>query len=175
MSIAVPTAGQAGPFDLGIVVVRAGIYVDPTDAHVTVKSDPLPTIIKGIPLRMRQVNLEIDRDQFTINPTNCDPKGVSASFDAIGAPTSDQTLPFQVAGCKELGFRPNLKIAFKGQTHRSAHPAVKATLTMPKGGANIAKAAVLMPPTEFIDNAHISNPCTRVQFNAGACPESSIL
>jgi hypothetical protein len=175
LSIAVPTAGQAGPFDLGTVVVRAGIYVDPTDTHVTVKSDPLPTIIKGIPLRLRQVNLEIDRPEFTLNPTNCQPKSIGGSFDALGAPTNKQTLPFQVGGCGELAFKPKLALKFTGQTHRSAHPALKATLRMPKGGANIAKTTVLLPETEFIDNAHITNPCTRVQFDAGQCPKSSIL
>jgi hypothetical protein len=175
LSIAVPTKGQAGPFDLGTVVVRAGIYVDPTDAHVTVKSDPLPTIIQGIPLRMRQVNVNIDKPDFTLNPTNCAPKKVLGSFGALGAPTSNQAVNFQALGCSDLGFKPKLSLKFKGQTHRSAHPAVKAVLTARKGDANIGKATVLMPPTEFIDNAHISNPCTRVQFNANECPAGSIL
>jgi len=175
LSIAVPTAGQAGPFDLGTVVVRAGIYVDPTDAHVTVKSDPLPTIIQGIPLRMRQVNIAIDRPDFTLNPTNCGQKSVLGGFEALGAPVSNQAVNFQALGCSDLGFKPKLALTFKGQTHRSAHPALKAVLTARKGDANIAKTTVLMPPTEFIDNAHISNPCTRVQFNANECPAGSIL
>jgi hypothetical protein len=175
MSIAVPTAGQAGPFDLGTVVVRAALHVDPTDTHVTVKSDPLPTIIKGIPLRLRQVNLEIDRPDFTINPTNCAPKSVSASFDALGAPTNQQALPFHVVACGELGFKPKLALKFTGETHRSAHPALKATVKMPKEGANIGKTTVLLPESEIIDNAHISNPCTRVQFDADQCPKGSIL
>jgi hypothetical protein len=175
MSIAVPTAGQAGPFDLGTVVVRAGIYVDPTDTHVTVKSDPLPTIIKGIPLRLRQVNLEIDRPKFTLNPTNCAPKSIVGNFDALGAPTSHQTLPFQVAACGELGFGPSLQLSLSGSTKRAGNPALSATLKAPKGQANIAKTTVLLPKTQFVDNRHINNPCTRVQFNAGKCPPSSIL
>jgi hypothetical protein len=175
LSIAVPTKGQAGPFDLGTVVVRAGIYVDPSDAHVTVKSDPLPTIIRGIPLRMRQVNVAIDKPGFTLNPTNCSPKKVLGGFEALGAPVSNQTVNFQATGCGELGFKPSLKLAFKGGTKRSDNPAVTAVLKAPKGEANIAKTTVMLPKSEFIDNAHISNPCTRVQFNAGECPKGSIL
>jgi len=175
LSIAVPTAGQAGPFDLGTVVVRAGIYVDPTDTHVTVKSDPLPTIIKGIPLRLRQVNLEIDRSDFTLNPTNCSPKSITGSFDALGAPTNNQSLGFQVAGCGELGFSPNLKLAMKGSMRRAGNPALTATLKAPEGQANIAATTVILPKTVFIDQGHVGNPCTRVQFNANACPEKSVL
>lgn len=175
MSIAVPTAGQAGPFDLGTVVVRAGIYVDPSDAHVTVKSDPLPTIVKGIPLRLRQVNLAIDRDQFTLNPTNCGPKSITGGFDALGAATNEQTLPFQVAACGELGFKPKLQISLKGKMKRTGNPALTAVLKAPKGEANIAKTSVTLPKSELIDNSHINNPCTRVQFNENACPAGSIL
>jgi hypothetical protein len=175
LSIAVPTKGQAGPFDLGTVVVRAGIYVDPTDAHVTVKSDPLPTIIQGIPLRMRQVNVSIDKPDFTLNPTNCSPKKVLGGFEALGAPVSNQAVNFQATGCGELGFKPSLKLSFKGGTKRSDNPAVTAVLKAPKGQANIAKTTVVLPKSEFIDNAHISNPCTRVQFNEAACPKGSIL
>jgi hypothetical protein len=175
LSIAVPTKGQAGPFDLGTVVVRAGIYVDPTDAHVTVKSDPLPTIIQGIPLRMRQVNIAIDRPDFTLNPTSCAQKKVLGSFEALGAPVSNQAVNFQATGCGELGFKPSLKLSLKGGMKRSGNPAVTAVLKAPKGEANIAKTSVLLPGSEFIDNAHISNPCTRVQFNANECPAGSIL
>jgi hypothetical protein len=175
LSIAVPTKGQAGPFDLGTVVVRAGIYVDPTDAHVTVKSDPLPTIIQGIPLRMRQVNVSIDKPDFTLNPTNCSPKKVLGGFEALGAPVSNQAVDFQTTGCGELGFKPSLKLSFKGGTKRSGNPAVTAVLRAPKGQANIARTAVILPKSEFIDNAHISTPCTRVQFNENVCLKGSIL
>ena len=175
LSIAVPTKGQAGPFDLGTVVVRAGIYVDPSDAHVTVKSDPLPTIIQGIPLRMRQVNVSIDKPAFTLNPTNCSQKKVLGGFEALGAPVSNQAVNFQATACGELGFKPSLKLAFKGGTKRSDNPAVTAVLKAPKGEANIARTSVILPGSEFIDNAHINNPCTRVQFNAGDCPKGSIL
>jgi len=175
LSIAVPTAGQAGPFDLGDVVVRAGLYIDPSDTHVTVSADPLPTILQGIPLRLRQVAVDIDRPQFTLNPTNCDRKAILGSFTALEGATSDQSVPFQVSGCDQLGFKPKLKISLKGNMNRTKNPALTATLKAPKGEANIAKTTVILPEAQYIDNSHISNPCTRVQFYAGDCPKGSIL
>ena len=179
LSIAVDTKGQAGPFDLGVVVVRAAIQVDPDDAHVTVKSDPLPTIIKGVPLRLRQVNVAIDKPDFTLNPTNCSPKKVLGSFEALSAPISNQAAPFQASACGELGFKPSLALSLKGGTSRSQHPALKAVLSARAGDANIARTVVALPHSEFLAQDHIRTVCTRVQFNAGAgnganCPEASI-
>src|SRR5262249_33993458 len=73
-----------------------------------------------------------------------------------------------------LGFKPKLALKFNGPTHRNAHPALRATLTMPEGGANIAKAQVLLPKTELLENAHIRTICTRVQDAAKACPAAPI-
>ena len=84
--------------------------------------------------------------------------------------------PFQVGDCAKLAFKPNLALALKGGTKRDDHPALKSTLTFGKGhGANLKSATILLPPSEQIDNAHINNPCTRVQFNADQCPKGSIL
>ncbi|HSS43165.1 MAG TPA: hypothetical protein VLK37_11530 [Solirubrobacterales bacterium] len=174
-SLVVKVPAQAGPFDLGTVAVRNGLYIDPTTTQATAKSDPLPQILQGIPIAYRDVRVEVDRPNFTINPTNCKAQKVTSVLTSATGQTATPSSPFQVAGCKELGFKPKLALKFTGDTNRSAHPALKATLRMPKGGANIAKTVVLLPETEFIDNAHISNPCTRVQFDAGQCPKGSIL
>jgi hypothetical protein len=174
-SLVVKVPAQAGPFDLGTVAVRNGLHVDPTSAQVTAKSDPLPQILQGIPIAYRDIRVEVNRPDFTINPTSCKAQKVTSVLTSATGQTATPSSPFQVAGCKELGFKPKLALKFTGDTNRSAHPALKATLKMPKGGANIAKTTVLLPETEFIDNAHISNPCTRVQFNANACPAGSVL
>jgi hypothetical protein len=174
-SLVVKVPAQAGPFDLGTVAVRNALYIDPMTTQVTSKSDPLPQILAGVPISYRDVRVEVDRPDFTINPTSCDRTKVTSVLTSAGGLTATPSTPFQVGGCGELAFKPKLALKFTGQTHRSAHPALKATLRMPKGGANIAKATVLLPQTEFIDNAHINNPCTRVQFDAGQCPKSSIL
>jgi uncharacterized repeat protein (TIGR01451 family) len=175
LSLAFITPAVAGPFDLGNVVVRAALEVNPANAQVTVKSDPLPQIIDGVPLRLRSIVARIDRPDFTLNPTNCQPMSISATVAGSSGASSSPTDSFQVGGCNALGFKPALSLSFKGQNKRSGNPALTAILKAPIGEANIAKTAVLLPSSEFIDNAHINNPCTRVQFNANACPPSSIL
>jgi len=174
-SLVVKVPAQAGPFDLGTVVTQAGIYVDPATARVTVKSDPLPQILEGVPIYYRTIHVDIDRRDFTLNPTSCDPMSVNARVTGVGGATADPSSRFQVGNCAGLAYSPKLKLSLKGSTKRSGNPAVKATLTQPANQANTADATVTLPSSEFIDQSHINNPCTRVQFNENACPASSIL
>jgi hypothetical protein len=164
----------AGPFDLGTVVVRAALQVDPETARIHAVSDPIPTILQGIPLDVRSIALHVDRNQFTLNPTSCDP--LSFSGQAISAlnQAAPLTQRFQVGGCSSLAFKPKLSLKLKGGTKRGDHPALTATLTMPPGGANIASAQVALPHSEFLDQAHIRTVCTRVQFAANACPPGAV-
>jgi hypothetical protein len=174
-SLIVEVPAQAGPFDLGTVVVRNGLYVDPTTTQVTAISDPLPQILQGIPITYRDVRVAVDRPAFTLNPTSCRRMAVTSVLTSAAGQTATPSDRFQVAGCGELGFKPSLTISLKGKMNRTGNPALTATLKAPKGEANIAKTTVILPKTQFIDNAHISNPCTRVQFDAGKCPKQSIL
>jgi hypothetical protein len=184
LSLVVLTPAVAGPFDLGTVVTRVALHVDPATAQITAKSDPLPSVLKaagdGFPLDIRSIALKVDRPSFTLNPTSCDPLAVSgSSVSTLGqaAALSDR---FQVAECGRLGFEPKLSLQLKGKTNRTAHPALRAVLTMPSSGqANIASAAVTLPHSEFLDQAHIGTICTRVQFAEGSvpgekCPAGSI-
>jgi hypothetical protein len=175
LSLAVITPAVAGPFDLGTVVVRNALHVDPTTAEVTAVSDPIPSILEGIPLDIRSIQLKLDRPSFTRNPTSCDPSQVSGSAVSLLGQSAPLLSRFQVGECGRLGFKPKLSLALKGKTKRTGHPAVRAVLKMPKAQANIASTTVVLPQGEFIDQAHISNPCTRVQFAEGACPPNSIL
>jgi hypothetical protein len=175
LSMAIITPAVAGPFDLGTVVVRAPLYIDPETAQGTVKST-FPTILQGIPLDVRSIAVSIDRQDFTLNPTSCEAKAVTG--EAIS--TQGQSVPlnnrFQVGGCQNLGFKPKLSLKLTGGTKRGAHPSLRATLTYPKGGAysNIAYAQVALPHSEFLDQGHIGTVCTRVQFAAKACPAKSV-
>ena len=174
ISMAILTPAVAGPFDLGTVVVRAALYVDPETARIHAISDPIPTILEGIPLDVRSIALHVDRDQFTLNPTSCDPFAFSGqALSALGQ-SANLSSHFQVGGCQSLAFKPKLALKLKGGTKRGDHPALTATLTMPPGGANIASAQVALPHSEFLDQAHIKTICTRVQFAANACPSGSI-
>jgi hypothetical protein len=169
----------AGPLDLGLVNVRAAVFVDPTTTQVTVKSDALPQILSGIPLRLRSVQLGIDRKEFMVNPTSCDPTTVDSRVDSTEGTVAPLADRFQAAGCGGLAFAPKLALSVKGKTRRAAHPAFKAVLTPATGQANISRASVSLPPTEYLENAHIRTVCTRAQYDAGPgggaeCPTASI-
>jgi hypothetical protein len=178
-SILAAVPAQAGPFDLGTVTVRSALRVDPVTTRASVLSDPLPQIFGGIPVAYRDVRVQVDRPEFTVNPTSCEPQSVDgtiAAANGAGAAVSDR---FQATDCAALGFKPGLSLKLTGPTGRAAHPKLRATLRMPKGGANIARASVALPGSEFLDQAHIRTICTRVQYAAGAgggeaCPPGSV-
>jgi len=175
LSLAVITPAIAGPFDLGTVVVRTALYVDPETAQGRAVSDPFPSIIQGIPLDIRSIAVKLGRPDFTLNPTSCDPMAVTGSAMALTGQSAALTSPFQVGGCSALKFKPNLKISLKGGTKRHRFPALKAVLTYPKGAnANIASTQVTLPHSAFLEQSHIGTVCTRVQFAANACPKASI-
>jgi hypothetical protein len=174
LSLVIVTPGVAGPFDLGTVVVRARLQVDPETAQVTVESDPLPTILQGIPLDIRSISVSADRPHFTLNPTNCESKSVrgeAISAAGLTAPLSDR---FQVGGCRGLDFRPRLQTRLFGGTKRSQNPRFRAVLRPRPGEANIARTVVTLPHSEFLDQNHIRTVCTRVQFAVDQCPPGSI-
>ena len=165
---------QAGPFNLGLVVVRSGIYVNARTAQVTVKSDPLPQILQGVPLDYRRVRIEINRDRFTLNPTSCAEQEIQATLLSSDGRTATPSDRFQAADCASLGFKPKLSLRLKGGTNRSAHPRLQAVLQASPGQANIRRVSVALPHSEFLDQEHIETICTRVQFAADSCPKNSI-
>jgi hypothetical protein len=175
LSLAVITPAVSGPYDLGNVVVRAALHVDPTTAQITAESDQLPQILDGIPLRLRQIMINLDRSDFTINPTNCDRFSVGATIFGTQGATASLSTPFQVANCSGLSFGPKLALALKGGTTRAKNPALTATLTAAPGESNIGQVVVTMPHSLFLDQSHIGSPCTRPQFAANACPAKSEL
>jgi hypothetical protein len=180
LSVAIVTPAVAGPFDLGTVVVRSALYINPETAQVSVRSDPIPTQLQGIQLDVRSIDVNLDRNQFTRNPTNCERFAVSGEAISVLSQSASLSDPFQVGECRKLGFKPKLSLKLSGKTKRTGHPALRAQLTYPKGNyANIARAQVTLPHSEFLDQAHIGTVCTRVQFAAGAgngaeCPPASI-
>jgi hypothetical protein len=179
LSLVVITPAVSGPYDLGDVVVRTALHVDPSTAQVTAVSDPLPQILEGVPLRLRSILVNLNRPDFSLNPTDCEPLSTTAKVSGNEGVTASLSSPFQVANCANLPFAPKLAISLKGSTKRAQHPALKAVLTMPPGGANIARAQVTLPHSEFLDQSHLNNICTRVQFAAGSvpgerCPAASI-
>jgi hypothetical protein len=175
LSLAVVTPAVTGPYDLGNVVVRVAVDVDPTDAHVTAVSDPLPQLVQGIPLRLRSVLLKLDRPGFALNPTNCSRFQAQAAIAGDQGTEVDRASHYQVANCANLPFEPKLSLKLTGGVKRRGHPAIHAVLTAKPGEANARKISVTLPKGELLDNAHIGTVCTRVEFAADSCPAKSRL
>ena len=166
----------AGPFDLGTVTNRVAAYVDPETVQVKAVADPLPRILSGIPVDVRDIRVNLDRPNFTLAPTSCEPKSVGATVTGFNGQSAAASERFQVGGCNALKFKPKVSLQLKGGTKRAAHPGLKAVVTYPQGGAyaNTAKASVALPHSEFLEQAHIRTICTRVQFAADTCPKGAI-
>jgi len=174
ISLAIITPAVAGPFDLGTVVVRTALQLNPETARITAASDPLPEILEGIPLDVREVAVKLDRPGFTLNPTDCSALSFTGTATSTEGQAAELKDGFQVDGCRGLGFKPKLSLKLFGGVRRSAHPRLRAILRMPAGGANIQSVSVALPHSEFLDQGSIGTICTRVQFAAEACPEGSV-
>jgi uncharacterized repeat protein (TIGR01451 family) len=190
LSIAAITAAKVGPFDLGTVVVREALKINPETAEVFIDatgSDPIPHIIDGITVHLRDIRAYVERPEFTLNPTSCDATSVASTVLGSGldftSAADDQPITvstrYQAANCAALGFRPKLALRLFGGTRRGDNPKLRAVLTARKGDANIGQARVTLPHSEFLDQSHIRTVCTRVQFKEGAvpgekCPRGSV-
>jgi hypothetical protein len=175
LSIVVPA--QAGPFDLGTVVVRAALLVDPDTAQVTVKSDPLPTVLRGIPLDMQRLNVAIDRPGFIITPTSCDPMKIAAQAGSTGGRSAALSSRFQATGCASLPYEPELKIELtgKGQTTDDKHPALAAHLRPSEGDANVKQVKAILPLSLALDPDNANGLCEPADAAADKCPAKSIV
>ena len=171
----VEVAAATGPFDLGTVVVRAGLTIDPFTARVTVSSQ-LPTIVKGIPLRLRNLSVAINRQGFLINPTNC---GVLATESTLGSTleaTQGLSSPFQASNCSALAFKPKLTASSNGNTSKKNGASLGVKIGYPKGvQANIRSTVVQLPKQLPSRLTTLQKACPEATFNANpfACPAGS--
>jgi hypothetical protein len=169
------TPAVSAGYDLGNVVVREGLAVNPETAQVTTAGAPLPQIFQGIPLRLRQIFVDLNRPDFALNPTNCNPLEVKAEI--LGTEGAEFTAAnhFQVANCASLPYAPKLTLKLSGGLNRLGHPAIHSSFTAKPGEANTSLVSVALPRGEILDNAHIQSPCTRVELNAETCPAGSVI
>jgi hypothetical protein len=165
---------QAGPFDLGTIVVRSGLTLNPDTNRAVVKADPLPQFFEGVGLTYRRLHIVVDRPDFSLNPTDCREmkfdSAVSSTQGAVAHPSSR----FQVGGCKRLRFQPKLFLRLKGGTKRTDYPALTAVLQPREKNANPERVSVALPHSEFLAQEHVGTICTRKQFGAGSCPRGSV-
>ncbi len=177
LSVAAIVPAVAGPFDLGTVITREALALDPKTAEVEVSGaspqGQIPRLIQGVPVQLRELRIAIDRPGFTLNATSCEPKLLQATL--FGFPsTASLAERYQASGCRSLAYRPKLSLKLRGGTERGENPSLRAVLTQPPGQANTARAVVALPKSAFLDQSHIRTICTRVQFAAKACPKGSV-
>ncbi len=175
-SIVVITPAVAGPFDLGAVVVRSALYIDPTTAQVTVKSDPFPTILDGIPLDLRDITVEITRDQFTLNPTSSEQMSVTGTVISAQNQGAGVSSPFRVGGCNNLPFKPTFTAFTNGKASKAGGASLTVRVTSdPEHEANIRKVQVQLPSQLPSRLSTLQKACTEAQFDANpaGCPVAS--
>jgi hypothetical protein len=181
LSLVIVTPALAGPFDLGTVVVRVPLLLDPETAQIHPVAE-IPDVFGGAKLDIRSIFVNVDRKQFTLTGTNCRKGATAGTIGGGGAdptnpaafsafPVSD---PFQASGCKRFRFHPKLHLRLFGATRRAQHPRLRAVLKTRPKDANIARASVGLPHALFLDQASLSKVCTRVQFAAEECPRGSV-
>jgi hypothetical protein len=185
LSVVAVVPAVAGPFDVGTVVTREALRINPRTTEVEAdgaSSDPIPHILAGIPLKVRDVRVYVDKPNFTLNPTSCERFAVGASLWGGGADvfSAADDFPlalasrFQAANCTSLGFKPALALKLTGGTKRGGHPALTGTYAPRAGDANLSSLVLRLPHSAFLDQAHIRTICTRVQFANKACPEGAV-
>jgi hypothetical protein len=182
--LSIVNPAKAGPFDLGKVIVRAKIEVDPITAVLTITTDDtgpykIPTILDGIPLQIQHVNVSIDRPGFTFNPTNCSPLAITGGLTSDQGSTSNVSVPFQITNCAVLAFKPKLTAKTSGKTSRSKGASLSVKLTYPAGpfDANIAKVKVDLPKQlpSRLTTLQKACPARTFEGNPAACPSASIV
>ena len=190
MAVEVPAI--AGPFNFGTVTVRQALYVDPHDAHVTAVSDPFPKILDvkgangqtdGFPVRLRRVDVSIDRPDFTFNPTNCEAKSIAATFTSTSGASASRSTPFAVTGCPTLPFAPVLSASAVGQGSKADGTAFSVTVS--SGGlgstgaaqAGIAKVDLQLPKQLSSRLTTLQKACPAATFEANPsnCDEGSVI
>jgi hypothetical protein len=172
------TPAIAGPFDLGVVLVRAALYINPSTAQVTTASDPLPSILQGIPLDVRSVTVDVDRPQFTLNPSNCSPMTVTGQETSTQGQVAPLSAHFQVGNCQSLSFKPKLTASAAGKASKANGTTLAVNVTSAGlGQANIAKVALTLPKALPSRLSTIQKACVAATFNVNpaACPEGSVI
>jgi hypothetical protein len=187
--LSIVNPASAGPFVLQQgrpVVVRAKVEVDPHTAALTVTTDEsgphaIPSIIEGIPLQIKHVNVTVDRPRFTFNPTNCKPLAITGSIASVQGASSPVAVSFQATNCAILKFKPAFKVSTAGRTSRANGASLSVKLTYPKAPfgsqANIAKVKVDLPrqlPSR-LTTLQKACPAATFQANHANCPAASIV
>jgi hypothetical protein len=184
LSMDVITPALSGPFDLGTVVVRVALNVNPRTAQVNAVSDAIPDVFGGVKLDLQAINVNVNRKKFMLNPTGCTKQATTGFLNGGGGdPTNPAawssyqvSAPYRATKCKKLGFKPKLftRLLAKGNTTRAKHPKLRAVLKTRKGDANVLRSALALPHALFLDQGNIRTVCTRPQLASRTCPKAAV-
>ncbi len=168
---------EAGPFNLGTVIVRAAIDVDPHTAQVIVRSQPLPQILQGIPTQVKSVTVTVDRPDFVFNPTSCNPLAVTATALSTLGSSAALSSRFQAAGCEALAFKPAFTVSTQAKTSRAGGASLRVKVTSGAGQANIAQVKVDLPKQLPSRLTTLQKACLAGVFeaNPASCPAASLV
>lgn len=176
LSVVVPA--KAGPFNLGNVVVRAALTVDSHSGAVTVTSGPLPQIVGGVPVRLRTVNVRIDRPGFMLSPTGCEALSVTGLVAGAQGARAAVSSPFAVTGCAGLPFSPSFTASTSARTSRANGASLDVRVAFPAGRqANIRSVRVSLPVAMPSRLTTLQKACVAAVFDAnpGSCPAESVV
>jgi hypothetical protein len=184
--LSIVTHAVAGPFNLGLVVVRARIDIDRENSTATITTDEtgpyaVPQIVFGVPLRLQRITVDIDRPGFMFNPTSCNAQQITATISGSQNATASVSSPFAVGGCKSLEFKPKFAVSTSGKTSKADGASLDAKLSYPAGSvgseANIAQVKVDLPKQLPSRLTTLQKACTAQTFEANPanCPAASIV
>jgi hypothetical protein len=179
LSFVVPAS--AGPYTLsgttghGTVVVRAAIEIDPRTARITVRSDALPQALDGIPLQVKIIDVEIDRPEFILNPTNCDVMALEGAIVSDQGATVPVSSRFQATECRGMQFKPSFSVSTRAKHEKVNGAFLHVTVKSRRGEANIGSVKVNLPKQLPSRLSTLNLACTEKVFaeNPAACPEGS--
>jgi hypothetical protein len=175
LSIAVPV--QAGPLNLGTIVIRAAIAVSAIDAHLTITTDPLPQIAAGVPLRLQTLSVILDRAAFTFNPTNCAQQRLAATITSAQGTSVGLASPFAVANCDKLPFKPRLTALTHKRISSARGAGLHVVITSGAGQANLRSVAITLPSQLPARLATVQKACRAQSFDQSpaTCPSGSLV
>lgn len=173
-SLVIRLAARAGPFDLGASVLRAPIAIDPATAQATIRIEAIPQILAGVPLRYREIRLDIDRPGFIRNPTSCAPQDILGTAQATDGALARLSSAFRADRCAALAFRPRVTLRLAGGLARNGHPSLRAAIRSAPGEASLAAASFTLPAGSLLDLRHLRALCPRHSTPA-QCPPASRL
>jgi hypothetical protein len=185
LSLVTVNPATVGPFDLGTIVIRSAFQVDEHTAQLkldTAASDPIPHILDGVVLHLKEIRIYADRPNFTHNPSSCEASALTSRLTGSGAsfenPADDSVASpasfFQLLNCRILGFQPRLGVRLRGGTKRGDYPQLRVTFaSRGPNDSNLKDIAVIIPRQEFLAQEHIRSICTKPAFAREACPKES--